>query len=111
VAQESAYAVLAQACDAVSAARPGARVDGAERHGRRLKDLEAVASSFEGVSEAYAVQAGREVRVVVDAKKVSDDAAVLLAREIAKAVEKELAYPGEIKVTVLRETQAIQYAR
>ncbi len=111
VAQESAYAVLAQACDAVSAARPGARVDGAERHGRRLKDLEAVACSFEGVSEAYAVQAGREVRVVVDAKRVSDDAAVLLAREIAKAVEKELAYPGEIKVTVLRETQAIQYAR
>jgi len=111
VAQESVYAVLAQACDAVSAARPGARTDGAERHGRRLKELEAVASSFEGVAEAYVVQAGREIRVVVDSKQVSDDAAVLLAREIAKAVEAELSYPGEIRVTVLRETQAIQYAR
>lgn len=111
VPQESAYAVLAQAADAVSASRPGARADGVERQVRRLKDLEAVAASFEGVAEAYAVQAGRELRVVVDAKKVSDDAAVLLAREIAKAVEAEVSYPGEIQVTVLRETQSIQYAR
>lgn len=111
VAQESAYAVFAQAADAVSAARPGARLDAAERQVKRLKDLEAVAISFEGVSSAFAIQAGRELRVVVDATKVSDAAAVLLARAIAAAVEGELSYPGEIKVTVLRETEAVHYAR
>lgn len=111
VAQESAYAVFAQACDAISAARPGARVDAAERQIKRLRDLEAVASSFEGVSSAFAIQAGRELRVIVDAAKVGDGAAVLLAREIAGAIEAELSYPGEIKVTVLRETEAVHYAR
>lgn len=111
VAQESLYAVLAQAADAISAARPGARLDPAERQVKRLRDLEGVASSFEGVTSAFAIQAGRELRVVVDAAKVSDAAAVLLAREIAGAVEAELSYPGEIRVTVLRETEAVHYAR
>jgi ribonuclease Y len=111
VAQESAYAVLAQAADAISAARPGARVDAAERQGKRLRDLEAVAASFEGVTSAFAIQAGRELRVVADAAKVSDAAAILLARAIAAAVEAELTYPGEVKVTVLRETEAVHYAR
>jgi ribonuclease Y len=111
VPQESPYAVLAQVGDAVSAARPGARTESADRYLRRLADLERIATSFAGVSEAYAIQAGREVRVVVDAAVVSDAAAAALAREIAKAVESELAYPGEIRVTVLRETRAISYAR
>ena len=111
VPQESAYAVLAQAADAISAARPGARVDSADRYVRRLKDLEAVAASFAGVTEVFAIQAGREVRVLVDGSKVSDAAAPLLAREIARAVEAELAYPGEIRVTVLRNTSAVAYAR
>ncbi len=111
VPQESAYAVFAQAADAVSAARPGARVDAADRQIKRLKDLEAVAASFEGVVSAFAIQAGREIRVVVDASKVSDVEAVLLARAIAMAIEAELTYPGEVKVTVLRETEAVHYAR
>ena len=111
VPQETPYAVLAQVADAISASRPGARTDSAETFVRRLRALEAVAASFAGVREAYAVQAGREVRVLVDAAQVSDAAAPALAREIAKAVEAELAYPGEVKVTVLRETQAISYAR
>ena len=111
VPQETPYAVLAQVADAISASRPGARTDSAETFVRRLRALEAVAASFAGVREAYAVQAGREDRVLVDAAQVSDAAAPALAREIAKAVEAELAYPGEVKVTVLRETQAISYAR
>ena len=111
VPQETAYAVLAQAGDAISAARPGARADSADRYVRRLKDLEAVAASFAGVTEVYAVQAGREIRILVDGAKVSDAAAPLLAREIAKAVEAELTYPGEIRVTVLRHTAAVAYAR
>ena len=111
VPQESAYAALAQAADAISAARPGARADTTERYLKRLKDLEAVASSFAGVTQAFAVQAGREVRIVVDAAKVSDAAAVNLSREIAKAIETEMSYPGEIRVTVLRETRSIHYAR
>jgi ribonuclease Y len=111
VPQESAYAVLAQVADAISASRPGARTEAAGSYVKRLAALEAVAASFAGVREAYAVRAGREVRVLVDAARVSDAAALALAREIAKAVEAELAYPGEVKVTVLRETQATSYAR
>lgn len=111
VPQESAYAVIVQVCDAISAARPGARSDSAEKYVRRMKDLEAVAAAFPGVTEAYAVQAGREVRVIVDAATVSDADAPVLARSIAKAVEQGLSYPGEIRVTVLRETQVIDWAR
>jgi len=111
VPQESAYAVLVQVCDAISAARPGARSDDAERYVRRMKDLEAVAAGFPGVTEAYAVQAGREVRVIVDAAAIADADAPALARAIAKAVEEGLSYPGEIRVTVLRETQVIDWAR
>ncbi|MCC7139722.1 MAG: ribonuclease Y [Planctomycetes bacterium] len=111
VPQESAYAVLAQVGDAISAARPGARSDTVEKYVRRLADLERVAASFAGVEDAYAIQAGRELRVLVDGKAVSDAAALALAREIAAAVERELAYPGEVRVTVLRETRAVSYAR
>lgn len=111
VPQESAYAVLAQVGDAISAARPGARSDTVEKYVRRLADLERVAASFAGVEDAYAIQAGRELRVLVDGKTVSDAAALALAREIAAAVERELAYPGEVRVTVLRETRAVSYAR
>jgi ribonuclease Y len=111
VAQESPYAVLAQVGDAVSAARPGARTEAADKYLKRLGDLERVAASFAGVTEAYAIQAGREVRVIVDAQTVSDAAASALAREIAKSIEAELAYPGEIRVTVIRETRAVSVAR
>lgn len=111
VPQETPYAVLAQVGDAVSAARPGARADTADRYLKRLGDLERVATAFPGVVDAYAVLAGREVRVIVDARTVADDAAVVLARDIAKAVEGQLTYPGEIKVTVVRETRAVSFAR
>lgn len=111
VPQETPYAVLAQVGDAVSAARPGARADTADRYLKRLGDLERIATGFAGVVDAYAVQAGREVRVVVDAKSVGDEAAAVLARDIATAVEGQLTYPGEIKVTVVRETRAVSFAR
>ncbi|MBL9089132.1 MAG: ribonuclease Y [Planctomycetia bacterium] len=111
VPQESPYAVLAQVGDAVSAARPGARADTADRYLKRLGDLERVATAFPGVVDAYAVSAGREVRVIVDARTVADAAALVLARDIAKAVEGQLTYPGEIKVTVVRETRAVSFAR
>lgn len=111
VPQESPYAVLAQVADAISAARPGARADTVDRYVRRLGDLERVAAAFPGVVDAYAVAAGREVRVIVDAKAVPDEAAAALARDIALKVEGELSYPGEIKVTVVRETRAVSYAR
>jgi len=111
VPQESLYAVLAQVGDAVSAARPGARADTADRYLKRLGDLEKVAAAFPGVVDAYAVQAGREVRVIVDGKRVPDAEAATLARDIAKAVEAALTYPGEIKVTVVRETRAVSFAR
>ncbi len=107
----SVLAVLVQAADALSAARPGARKEMLESYVKRLEDLERIANSFKGVSKSYAIQAGREIRIIVDSEKVTDDEAALLSYEIAKKVEKELTYPGQIKVMVIRETRAVQYAK
>ncbi len=107
----SLEAQLVQAADAISASRPGARRDTLETYVRRLEKLEQIAQSFEGVSRSYAVQAGREVRIIVDAEKVSDDRAVWLSRDIARKVEAEVQYPGQIKVVVIREMRAVDFAR
>ena len=105
------YTVLVAAADAVSASRPGARRETLERYVRRLEELEALACGFPGVRQAYAVQAGREVRVVVDSGQVNDREAAAMSKEMAKAIEQTMTYPGEIRVTVLRETKVVEYAR
>lgn len=107
----SAYPVLVASADAISAARPGARRETLERYIKRLERLEEVAGGFDGVEQAYAIQAGREVRVIVKAEAVSDERMVVLGREIANAIEAELRYPGEIKVTMIRETRVVEFAR
>lgn len=111
VKQETILAVLVQSADALSAARPGARREMLETYVKRLEDLERIANSFDGVSKSYAIQAGREIRIIVDNDRVNDDSAVLLSKDIARKVEKELSYPGQIRVTVIRETRAVEYAR
>ncbi len=108
---ESIYGVIAQVADSISAARPGARRDTMERYIQRLERLEELAASFPGVDNAFAIQAGREIRVIVDAAKIDDDRAVVQAREIARRIEEELDYSGEIRVTVIRETRVTDYAR
>ena len=105
------YTAIIMAADAISAARPGARRESLERYVKRLQDLEELAMGFEGVRQAYAIQAGREVRVIVDARQVDDKSSAKLARDISKKIEQELTYPGEIKVTVLREVRTVEYAR
>src|SRR4051812_9129280 len=105
------YTPLIMAADAISASRPGARRESLERYIKRLRELEDLALTFEGVRQAYAIQAGREVRVVVDAKLVDDKISTKIARDIAKKIESEMQYPGEIKVTVLREVRTVEYAR
>ncbi|MCG3123423.1 MAG: Ribonuclease Y [Phycisphaerales bacterium] len=107
----SFYTPIVMAADAVSSARPGARRESMEKYVQRLTELQDIAMGFKGVTEAYAIQAGREVRVMIDAAKVGDDEAFLIAHQIAKRVSEEMTFPGEIKVTVLRETRAIEYAR
>ena len=102
---------IVQAAEAVSAARPGARKETLENYLKRLEELEKIATAFEGVDKAYAIQAGREIRVFVTPEKIDDMKAYKLAKDIAQEIEKELKYPGEIKVTVIRETRAIEYAR
>ena len=107
----SVEAMIVQAADAISAARPGARRDILESYVKRLEKLESIADSFEGVSKAFALQAGREIRIVVESDRVSDEETVWLSKDIAKRIENELQYPGQIKVTVIRETRAVEYAR
>jgi ribonuclease Y len=104
-------AILVQAADALSGARPGARQEMLESYVKRLEDLEKIAKSFNGVSKCYAIQAGREIRIMVEGDSVGDNQAFTLARDIAKKIEKELTYPGQIKVTVIRETRAVEYAK
>ena len=104
-------ACLVQAADAISAARPGARRENLENYIKRLEQLESISTSFHGVEKAYAIQAGREVRVMVKPEQVSEDQMVILARDLAKKIEEEMEYPGQIKVHVLRETKVIEYAK
>jgi ribonuclease Y len=105
------YTVLISAADAISAARPGARRETLEKYIKRLEQLEEIATRFPGVQQAYAIQAGREVRVIVDANKAEDAMAQKICRDIAKGIEQEMTYPGEVKVTVLRESRFVEVAR
>jgi ribonuclease Y len=105
------YTVVAAAADAISASRPGARSESMERYIKRIQELENVAKVLPGVTGVYAIQAGRELRVLVDSDKISDGQAVTLARDIAKTIEQQLTYPGEVRVTVMRETRFVEYAR
>ena len=108
---ETPYTVLVAAADAISASRPGARRESLDKYVRRLEDLETLAYGFPGVDQAYAIQAGREIRVIADSHRLTDEAAAKLCRDIAHAVQEQLTYPGEVKVTVLRETRATEFAR
>lgn len=111
VEPESIYAVIVQVADSISAARPGARRESIDDYIKRLENLEKISTSFPGVNSAFAIQAGRELRVMVDTEKVDDAQAKDLAKSIAKRIEDELKYPGRIKVTIIRETRAVEYAR
>ena len=111
VEPKTIIAVLVQAADAVSAARPGARRENVENYIRRLQKLEELTSSYPGVDKAFAIQAGREVRIMVKPEEVSEDSMILLARDVAKKIEAELEYPGQIKINVIRETKAVEYAK
>ena len=111
VEPETVVACIVQAADAISAARPGARRENLENYIKRLEKLEEITSTYPGVESSFAIQAGREVRVMVKPEQVSEDEMVILARELAKRIENELEYPGQIKVHVLRETKGVEYAK
>ena len=111
VEPETVEAILVQAADAISASRPGARRETLETYIKRLEKLEEIADSFDGVEKSFAIQAGREVRLIVKPDKVSDSEMVIMARDVAKKVESEMEYPGQIKVNVIREVRAIEYAK
>jgi ribonuclease Y len=111
VEPQTIEAVIVQAADALSGARPGARGESLDQYVKRLRDLEQIATRHKGVDKVYAMQAGREIRVMVAPSSIDDDAATLLSYEIAREIEKELEYPGQIKVTVIRESRAVEYAR
>lgn len=106
----SVYDLLVQAADSLSGARPGARKELLENYVKRLEDLENIANAFKGVANTYAIQAGRELRVIVEGEKVTDEEAILMSRDIAKKIEETLTFPGQIRVTVIRETRAVEYA-
>ncbi len=108
---ESIYAIILMAADAISASRPGARKENIDNYIKRLENLENLINEFEGVEKSYAIQAGREIRVMVENEKITDDDAKEMARAMAKKIEKELRYPGQIKVTVIRETRIVEYAK
>jgi len=102
---------IVQVCDAISGARPGARREVVESYIQRLKDLENLALEYDGVNKSYAIQAGRELRVMVESEKVSDERADQLSFEISQKIQNEMTYPGQVKVTVIRERRAVNYAR
>jgi ribonuclease Y len=108
---ETLESIIVKVADAISSSRPGARRDSLENYLKRLKDLEDIANSFQGIEKTYAIQAGREIRVFVQPEDVNDLESKRLARDIALRIEQELKYPGEIKITVIRETRVIDYAR
>ena len=110
IAPSSVYDLLIQAADGLSGARPGARKELLENYIKRLEDLEKIANSFAGIANTYAIQAGRELRVIVESETISDEEATLLSRDIAKKIEESLTFPGQIKVTVIRETRSVEYA-
>ena len=111
VEPQTIEAVLVQAADAISASRPGARRETLETYIKRLEALEGIADSFEGVEKSFAIQAGREIRIIVKPDKITDDQMVIMARDIAKKVESEMEYPGQIKVNLVRETRVVDYAK
>ncbi len=111
VSPESVLAVLVQASDALSGARPGARREMLETYVKRLEGLEEIANSFKGVKKSYAIQAGRELRIMVESDRISDEDVTLICRDIAKKIEEAMTYPGQIKVTVIRETRSVEYAK
>ena len=111
VEPQTLEAVLIQAADAISASRPGARRETVEAYIKRLQNLEEIADSFDGVEKSFAIQAGREVRIIVKPDRISDDKMTILAREVAKKIENEMDYPGQIKVNIIRETRTVDYAK
>ncbi len=111
VEQQSLESVLVEAADAISGARPGARRESLEHYIKRIRGLEEIARSFDGVEESYAIQAGREIRIIVRPGEIDDLASLKLSREVAHKIEETMEYPGQIKVTVIRETRAVEYAK
>jgi ribonuclease Y len=111
VEPKTVVAALVQAADAISAARPGARSENYDSYLKRLEKLEEICTSYEGVEKSFAIQAGREVRIIVVPEKVNDEKMVVVAREIAKRIEDEMDYPGQIKVNIIRESRAVEYAK